>query len=107
MGIFRSEQGVDYSLYRAGLATGVGVGGSADFTRAHHLLDGHVAGDVALDEAEELARSKFNLPAPGPREAPGRAAGSGNGLVRFFMPSTPLPDGKPRFKDHGKLSPQR
>jgi len=94
MGIFRSQQGVDYSLYQSGYATGVGVACNTDSTKAYHTLDGNIVGDTTLDQATELAMSKFNLPLPGPKKQ------AVSGLVRFFRPSTVGPDGKPRFKDH-------
>lgn len=98
IGIFRTDEGVDYSFYKSGYATGVGIGWGSNYTKAYHLLDGFRVDETTLDHAKQIAEKKFGLPVPSSAAVQPAVA---SGLIRFFRPSAVGSDGKLRFKDNG------
>lgn len=94
--------GIDYSFYKDGLAVGVGVSWSIDFTQAYHTLDGMRVSKTSLADAEELAKAKFGLKSPGKSSERGIVSSLGQ-LFRPKRVGDITPDGKIIFKDNGDL----
>lgn len=98
IGVYRiPDVGIDYSMYKEGYATGVGLFWNADYTEAYYTLNGVKQSEATLDEAEKLAKDKFGLPAPSSKPQLGITAS----LFQIFQRSRVGPDGKPQFKDNG------
>jgi len=98
IGIYRIPGvGVDYSVYKDGYATGVGVSWDVDYTKAFHSLDGVKMDETSLIDAETLAKNKFGLPAPSNKPQLGITSTFG----RIFQRERLGADGKPMFKDYG------
>ena len=94
VGVFRIPNvGVDYSLYKHGYATGVGVFWNADYTKAFHTLDGLQMTEISLADAQKLAKAKFGLPTP--------KRGALPSLGEKVQQKKIGADGKHMFNDHG------
>ena len=115
VGIFTKADGtVFYSNYDNGQAKGDGVQWNADRTIAHKTEDGEVTLELLPDEAEQLAKEKFDMRVPEPIVSDSilaqttRSNGVSNTveatsrLKNLFSSKAVTTDGKLWFKDNGE-----
>ena len=128
IGIFKSADGsVEYAVYDEGNTVGDGLLFSADRETIHLQKDGKNRMEVTLEEAESMAKEKFQLPIPEPSEkAESKAANDTDPSQNADTPPTPDvstnipqprflsklfakdgvafqgPDGKVMYKDNGE-----
>ena len=108
----KSDGTVEYSMYEEGVVKGDGVSWSADRTTAHKMLDGEKKVEMLVEEAESMAREKFNLPVPEPyietstdpsaNSVPTTSSKSIGLLGRLFSSRRVGPDGTLFCKDYGE-----
>jgi len=117
MGIYSKADGsVSYSMYDNGQAKGEGIQWNADRSSGFRTVDGEEAEELLPDEAEKLAKEKFNLPVPEPAAQREMTASDGvtkstatqskmaptSILQNFFSSKAVTADGKLWFKDNGE-----
>ena len=107
IGMFRTTDGaVEYAMYVKGMSKGDGIWWAPDRSVAQTTVDGKKKMEILIEEAEAIAKEKFNLPIPEkstitkPTPPPPKP-----GLIRGFFTSREDggigPDGKRQYKDHG------
>jgi len=107
IGVFRLANGtVEYSMYEGGQSKGDGIWWSADRKTAHALVDGEKKMELLIEEAESLAKEKFDLPIPElskKASSTTSATASGRILQSNYDLAGPTVKEGPRFEDFGDM----